>query len=42
MRAGDTLAMIAGKYHTTVKALVTANNITDPRTIHPGQVLIIP
>lgn len=42
VHAGDTLAMIAGKYHTTVKALVTANNITDPRTIHPGQVLIIP
>lgn len=42
VRSGDTLAVIAGRYHTTVKAIVAANSITDPRTIHPGQVLVIP
>ncbi len=42
VRSGDTLAAIAAKFHSTVKAIVAANNITDPRTIHPGQVLVIP
>lgn len=42
VRSGDTIAGIAAKYHSTVKAIVAANNIVDPRTIHPGQVLIIP
>ena len=42
VRSGDTLAVIAAKFHTTVKAIVAANKITDPRTIHPGQVLVIP
>ncbi len=42
VRAGDTLAMIAGKFRSTVKAIAAANSIIDARTIHPGQVLIIP
>jgi LysM repeat protein len=42
VRAGDTIAMIAAKFHSSVKAIVEANNIVDPRLIHPGQVLIIP
>lgn len=42
VRAGDTISGIAAKYHSTVKAIVDANNIADPRTIRPGQVLIIP
>lgn len=42
VRSGDTLAVIAAKFHTTVTAIVAANKITDPRTIHPGQVLVIP
>lgn len=42
VRAGDTIASIAAKYGTTVKAIVAANKITDPHTIHVGQVLIIP
>lgn len=42
VRSGDTLAVIAAKFHTTVKAIVAANNIVDPRTIHPGQTLVIP
>ena len=42
VRSGDTVSGIAAKFHTTVKAIVAANNIADPRTIHPGQVLVIP
>ena len=40
--ANDTLSGIAAKFHTTVKAIATANNITNPRLIHAGQVLVIP
>jgi LysM repeat protein len=42
VRSGDTVASIAAKFHTTVTAIVKANKIVDPRTIHPGQVLVIP
>jgi LysM repeat protein len=42
VRSGDTIASIAAKFHTTVTAIVTANKIVDPRSIHPGQVLVIP
>lgn len=39
---GDTLSAIAAKFGTTVADLVSANNITNPNLIYPGQVLIIP
>ena len=42
VRSGDTLSSIAARYGTTVKALAAANGITDVRTIHVGQVLVIP
>ncbi len=42
VKPGDTIAGIAAKLHSTVKAIVTANNIVDPRTIRPGQILIVP
>jgi LysM repeat protein len=42
VRSGDTVASIAAKFHTTVTSIVKANKIVDPRTIHPGQVLVIP
>jgi LysM repeat protein len=42
VQKNDTLSSIAAKFHTTVKALASANGITDPRVIHPGQVLVIP
>jgi len=42
VRSGDTIASIAAKFHTTVTAIVRANKIVDPRTIHPGQTLTIP
>jgi LysM repeat protein len=39
---GDTLAIIAQRFGTTVAALQSANGIEDPNTINVGQVLIIP
>jgi LysM repeat protein len=42
IQKNDTLATIAARYHTTVKALAAANGITDSRLIHVGQVLVIP
>ncbi len=42
VKSGDTIASIAGRFKTTVKAIVAANAITDARTIHPGQILVIP
>lgn len=39
---GDTLSAIAAKFGTTVADLVSANNITNPNLIYPGQVLVIP
>ncbi len=41
VQPGDTLYRIAARYGTTVTAIATANNITDPNLIRPGQVLII-
>lgn len=40
--AGDTLWGIAQQFGTTVAALAEANNISDPSSIEPGQVLTIP
>ena len=42
VKSGDTLSSIAAAYHSTVKAIAAANNITDPRLIRVGQVLVIP
>lgn len=41
VQRGDTLWAIAQRYHTTVAALVRANDIADPDLIYPGQVLRI-
>lgn len=40
--SGDTLSGIAARFGTTVAVLVSANNITNPNLIYPGQVLVIP
>jgi LysM repeat protein len=40
--AGDTLAAIAARYGTTVNAIASANNLSDPNLIRPGQQLVIP
>ena len=42
VRSGDTLSAIASKFNTTVSAITKLNNISDPRTLHVGQVLKIP
>ncbi len=40
--AGDTLALIAERFGTTVAAIQAANGISDPNQISIGQVLVIP
>jgi LysM domain len=42
VKSGDTLSAIATTFNTTVAAIVSLNNISDPRTLHVGQVLKIP
>ena len=42
VQKGDTLLSIARRYGLTVKQLQTANNITNPDKIFPGQKLVIP
>lgn len=42
VRAGDTLFAIALRFGTTVQAIVTANNLSNPNFIYIGQVLTIP
>lgn len=39
VQAGDTLGVIAGRYETTVAALMEANDLADPDAIFVGQVL---
>jgi LysM repeat protein len=41
VQAGDTLYAIAGKYGTTVDAIVVANGLSDPNYISAGQSLVI-
>ena len=40
--AGDNLTKIAARFHTTVTALATANDISNPNLIRVGQKLVIP
>ena len=42
VRRGDTLSRIAEQFHTSVQALVRANDLRDPDQIIPGEVLKIP
>lgn len=42
VKAGDTLYRIALEYGVTVRQLVTANNIVQPRLIRLGQKIVIP
>jgi len=41
VKSGDTLYAIAIKYGTTVAAIATANNISNPNNVNVGQVLVI-
>ena len=42
IKSGDTLGAIALRFGTTLKVLKRLNGITDPRLIHPGQVIVLP
>jgi LysM repeat protein len=42
VKPNDTLTSIAAALNTTVQSIELANNISDPRTLRPGQVLVIP
>lgn len=42
VQPGDTLYRIAGRFGTSVDAIVAANGISNPNIIHVGQVLTIP
>jgi GH25 family lysozyme M1 (1,4-beta-N-acetylmuramidase) len=42
VKAGDSLYVIAIRFGTTVAAIASINNLTDPNQISVGQVLIIP
>lgn len=42
VQPGENLYRIAQRYEVTIDAIVSANRITDPRRIYPGQELLIP
>jgi LysM repeat protein len=42
VKSGDTLSSIAARYGVTVKRLQAANDISNPRALKIGQVLVIP
>jgi len=42
VKAGETLVGIAAKFGTTAKALAALNGISDPTSLHAGQVLKLP
>ncbi len=39
---GDSLGAIASRFGVNINIIITANNITNPNLIEPGQVLLIP
>ncbi|MGH2512282.1 MAG: LysM peptidoglycan-binding domain-containing protein [Candidatus Limnocylindrales bacterium] len=42
VKSGDTLSGIAGRFHTTAKAIEQLNGIKSPFVIHPGEILKLP
>lgn len=42
VQPGHTLDAIARRYHVSVKAILAANHVTDPRSLKPGESLVIP
>jgi LysM repeat protein len=42
VKSGESLGAIARKFHVRISELAIANSISDPKNVHPGQVLIIP
>ena len=42
VKSGESLGAIARKFHVRLSELAIANSISDPKNVHPGQILIIP
>lgn len=42
VRPGDSLWSIAQRYGTTVDNIIAVNNLQNPNTIYPGQIISIP
>ena len=42
VKPGESLRAIAHRYHVKLSDIAAANAISDPKTIHPGQELVIP
>jgi uncharacterized protein YcbK (DUF882 family) len=42
VQRGHTIEAIAHRYHVTEKAILEANHLTDPKSLRPGQGLVIP
>jgi len=42
VQAGDTLAIIAEKFNSTIEALLKENEIADPNTLFVGQKIVVP
>jgi uncharacterized protein YcbK (DUF882 family) len=42
VQRGHTVEAIAHRYHVTVKSILEANHLSDPRSLKPGQSLVIP
>jgi LysM repeat protein len=42
VRQGDNIAIVAGRYNTTVAFLLTGNKLPDPGAIFPGELIFVP
>ncbi len=42
VKSGENLYRIAQRYHVTHEAIAKRNNLTNPRSLRPGQRLVIP
>src|SRR4051794_25888590 len=42
IQTGDTLSLIASRYHTTIGALMRLNNLSNPQLVVIGQTLLVP
>lgn len=42
IKAGDTLSRLGARYGVSYRLIMVRNGITDPRSLHPGDVIIIP
>lgn len=42
VQSGDSLAIIASKFNSTVEAIIEENDLADPNAIYVGQLLVVP